>query len=227
VIKTSFVKIASYNAKEVGWTEEDVKVRVTVPLLECLGHDRTQLDFEWYGIDIFIKDLPSDSRVILEIKRQRVNLDKHIGYLRNQAEKADALLAVITNGAEIRVYFNGFVYEPLCKIRREDLAKDEAVGFLKQFLSRENLTTGRTKAYVAQELKRMWEEGVRKLKVVELWMEEVKSGRVSEETNKKLLQEGVDSIQHFMDKLGAFITSYKKWLQRLEPDEQERLLSTM
>lgn len=216
MIKTSFLKIASYSAKEVGWTEEDVKVRVIVPLLECLGHDRTQLDFERYGIDIFIKDLPSDSRVILEIKRPRLNLDKHIGYLKRQAEKADALLAVITNGAEMRIYYNGFEYESLCRIRREDLAKEEAVGFLKQFLSRENLATGRTKEYVAQGLYRMWEEIARKFSVVNLWMEEEKAGHVSEETHKKLLQEGIDSIPHFLDKLEAFSTSYKKWLERLK-----------
>lgn len=185
-----------------------------MPLLECLGHDRTQLDFEHNGVDIFIKDLPPDSRVILEIKRQRVNLDKHIGYLRRQAEKTDALLAVITNGVEMKIYYNGFEYEPLCRIRREDLARSETVDLLKQFLSRENLATGRTKAYVAQELYKKWEEIARKFNVVKLCLEEMEAGRVSEETHKKLLQEGIDSIPHFLDKLGAFSTSYKKWLER-------------
>ena len=40
-------KIAGLNPEDIGNTEENVKQTVFVPILKCLGHHESQLDFEY------------------------------------------------------------------------------------------------------------------------------------------------------------------------------------
>ncbi|MBS7631645.1 hypothetical protein KEJ47_08805 [Candidatus Bathyarchaeota archaeon] len=212
-IKMCLGKIASLSIREIGRTEEDVKIRVVVPILECLGHKRTQLDFERDGIDIFIREgIPADSRVIVETKRYKVNLEKYVVTLKRQSERMNALLSVISNGAEMRIYFNSYEKEPLCKVSREHLDENESLDILKRFLLRKNLISGLTKTYVVQEFNRMWEEDIEpKLGVVKRWIEELP--HVSEEAHKALLQTGIDNISRFLDKVEAYLSSYKRLVQ--------------
>src|SRR5436309_6428201 len=104
-IREKLSSIIRLTRDEVGKSEENVKQKVVVPILECLGHQRTQLDFE-YGtgnkrIDIFIKDLPLDCKVIIDTKNYDEDLSDHLEQIGLYAFQEGALLALIINGEEI------------------------------------------------------------------------------------------------------------------------------
>ena len=46
-IKQSLERIAKLTEKDCGPTEENVKQKIIVPLLELLGHKRENLEFEY------------------------------------------------------------------------------------------------------------------------------------------------------------------------------------
>ncbi len=72
--------LAALSDDDLGVTEEDVKIRFAVPLLEALGH--TRLAFEHKGKDILLRDgLPRGSTVVVETKRPDAALDAHLAQL--------------------------------------------------------------------------------------------------------------------------------------------------
>ena len=141
--------LARLSQSEIGASEENVKQKFLVPLLEGLGHERTDLDFERSSmgrrLDVFIQHLPSDCKVIIDTKRYGEDLNRHLGQIGNYLTQEGALIAVITNGVEIRIYspLRGIAFERclLHALRRENVAADEAVVILSKFLSRDSLRT--------------------------------------------------------------------------------------
>ncbi len=76
-------RIAQLRESDIGPTEENVKQKVIVPILELLGHRREDLEFEYRTrkgskLDIYIKNVPPDCRVIIDTKRYSENLNNHI-----------------------------------------------------------------------------------------------------------------------------------------------------
>ncbi|MBM4039113.1 MAG: hypothetical protein FJ290_11435 [Planctomycetes bacterium] len=72
--------LAALTDEQLGISEEDVKIRFAVPLLEALGH--TRLRFEHKGKDILLRDgLPRGSTVVVETKRPDAALDAHLAQL--------------------------------------------------------------------------------------------------------------------------------------------------
>ena len=220
-LKTCLGKIASYNIGDIGWTEENIKNIVIVPMLQCLGHDVSQLNFEHRRIDIVIKGLPSYSQVVVETKRYKSNLDRYLGQLERQARKLNALVALISNGDEMRIYFNGARDIPLLKTKREDLTNIETIEILEKLLSRENLIAGRTTLYVVQELERTMEDSLRKdkqkLDLIRLTMREMlKEGAISEETLKALRQMDLIPLLEKTSEIGrwSLLTSIRRYLER-------------
>jgi hypothetical protein len=140
-------RITNLTEKEVGYKEENVKLKIIVPLLELLGHKKEDLDFE-YGvkrkeIDIFIKGLPDDCKVIIDTKKYNENLNDHIEQIKDYTFQESPLLTVIANGNEIRVYslLRGVAFEKslLYSIKREHLSKDTEWKIFSDLLSRDNL----------------------------------------------------------------------------------------
>lgn len=143
----SLEDIVSWKRKDIGYNEENVKIKVIVPLLMELGHKITQLDFEHNGIDIFLKDLPPECRVIVETKNLSGNIEKHLPQLRRYANQANALFSVISNGEQIRIY--AFPYDiPVFSIQRKELSDPSKYELLKKFLSRKNLNTKKSLEYL-------------------------------------------------------------------------------
>jgi hypothetical protein len=110
-------RIASLRQSDIGPTEENVKQKVIVPLLELLGHKREDLEFEYRTqrggkIDIFIKNVPPDCKVI-------------------------------ANGTEIRIYspLPGIAFERslLYSLKRQDLSKESVWKILSELLHDDNL----------------------------------------------------------------------------------------
>jgi hypothetical protein len=152
-------RIAGLTREEIGKSEENVKQKIVVPLLDCLGHHRDQLDFE-YGssgkrIDIFIKGLPRTSKVLIDTKNYDEPLDNHLDQIGLYAYQEGALLALIINGDEIRVYnpsFRGFSFREslLYAIERKALTCEDETEIMWNLLSRDALVGGSAREFIEQ-----------------------------------------------------------------------------
>lgn len=146
--KQAIERIAKLKETDIGPTEENVKQKVIVPLLELLGHRREDLEFEYRTrrggrIDIFIKNVPPDCKVIIDAKNYNENLDEYIEQIKEYTFDEAALLTVIANGAEIRIYspLRGVTFERslLRCFKREDLSKESIWKVLSDLLHNDNL----------------------------------------------------------------------------------------
>lgn len=144
-------KIANLKRNEVGHTEENVKLKIVVPLLELLGHKREDLEFEYRTskggkIDIFIKNVPSVCKVIIDTKNYDENLAAHVDQIKAYTFEESAFLAILVNGSEIRIYspIKGVAFERslLYVIERQKLTDKKWWGILSGFLCKENLQNG-------------------------------------------------------------------------------------
>lgn len=162
-------KIAELSPDDIGSSEENVKQTVFVPILKCLGHHESQLEFEYptrgqQRIDIFIKGLPEERKVIIDTKRYDEDLNKHLGQLGQYAFLEGAMLAIIANGEEIKIYspfMQGFSFEKRCLhvIKRMELVDN--IDILERFLSRESLVNADVPKYVREreeEIKNAYKE---------------------------------------------------------------------
>jgi len=154
-IKRILAQIAEYDEIKFGTKEENVKQQFIIPILESFGH-KNRLDFE-HGtgreVDIFVKDLPGDCKLIVETKRYKAPLDDYVNQLKRYVFDENILLAILTNGEEIRIYSPlrgyGFPQSCLYVIKRKELNKDDNADILERFLSRENLTSRKVKEYIS------------------------------------------------------------------------------
>jgi len=156
-LKERFRHIVELKREEVGKSEENVKQKIVVPLLECLGHHRTLLDFE-YGtggrrIDIFIKDLPKDCKVVIDTKNYDEDLNNHLQQIGLYAFQEGAILALIINGEEIRIYdpfFRGYSFKDslLYSLKRIELMDDSSIEIIRSLLSRESLKSRSVKEFI-------------------------------------------------------------------------------
>lgn len=137
--------LAQLQLADIGRSEEDVKQKFLVPLLEALGHEKWDLVFERTTRagrpDVVIRGLG----VVIETKAYGDNLGQHLVQLGNYAVHDGALIAVITNGEEVRLYspLRGISFERslLYSIRREDVGSEMGIEVLGNLLSRTTLLT--------------------------------------------------------------------------------------
>ena len=147
-ISQGIERIAKLRQSDIGSTEENVKQRVIVPLLELLGHTREDLEFEYRTqrggkIDIFIKNVPADCKVIIDTKNYDVNLNDYVEQIKEYTFDENALLTVIANGTEIRIYslLKGVAFERslLYSLNRQDLSEEWVWKILSDLLHNDNL----------------------------------------------------------------------------------------
>jgi len=164
-------KIAELSPDDIGSSEENVKQTVFVPILKCLDHHESQLDFEYatrgLRVDIFIKGLPEERKVIIDTKSHDEDLNRHLDQLGQYAFLEGAMLAIIANGEEIRIYspfMHGFSFEKRCLyvIKRKELVDN--IDVLERFLSRESLVKADVPKYIKEreeEVKNAYKEAKR------------------------------------------------------------------
>ncbi|MDD3726676.1 MAG: type I restriction enzyme HsdR N-terminal domain-containing protein [Candidatus Ratteibacteria bacterium] len=147
-IKHEIERISKLSDSDIGPTEENVKQKVIVPILELLGHKRENLEFEYRTqnagkIDVYIKNVPSDCKVIIDTKNYNENLNDYIEQIKNYTFDEGALLAVIANGTEIRIYspLRGVAFERslLYSIKRQNINKESDWKILSDLLHNDNL----------------------------------------------------------------------------------------
>jgi len=185
-------RIASLSRREVGDSEESVKINFIVPFLECFGHKH--LDFEYKYKDIIIKkDLHRSCKVIVETKNYDKNLEGELQQLERYSKEEQPLLSIIANGEQIRIFSpswrfrrtfrDGLIY---C-IYRKDLKEDNIVRVLENIISRDNLETGKAKDYVMEREKAIEETemNIEKIEEDTKKEEEKINGKIGE-LNKKI-----------------------------------------
>jgi len=147
-IKQAIERISKLKEGDIGPTEENVKQKVIVPILELLGHKREYLEFEYRTrtggkMDIYIKNVPPDCKVIIDTKNYNENLNDYIEQIKNYTFDENALLSVIANGTEIRIYspLRGVAFERslLYSIKRQDLSKESTWMILSSLLHNDNI----------------------------------------------------------------------------------------
>ena len=157
-------RLAALSADELGRSEEDVKINFAVPLLELLGHAR--LRFEHRNKDIVLRHgLPPGTTVIVETKRAATPLDRHLDQVARYAAEERALLALLTNGDELRLYAPlwpqapTFAHTVLWTLARADLAHPPALHELIEVLGADALASGHALRRIEQRqtrLRRLW-----------------------------------------------------------------------
>lgn len=154
--KEKLRRIAQYSHEDFN-SEEDVKNKFVVKLLECLDYDIQDMDFESGRTDIFIKNLPQDCKVIIETKNYSSNLSNYqfISQLEDYCKRFAAAIGVLANGTEVRIYTpyligKKFEESMLCIIRRNDLTKDDKIKLLEKYLHKENLTSKKIKESIRE-----------------------------------------------------------------------------
>lgn len=112
-LKKKIKKLASLNVNKYvrraeGKVEENVKIKLTLPLLELLGYDvQKDMDFEHHvrdrraDIALLFEGVP---KLIIETKDLDENLDHHVNQALDYAFKKGVDWVVLTNGVEIRLY---------------------------------------------------------------------------------------------------------------------------
>jgi len=158
-MKEEIARIAQLSQRDIGSTEENVKQKVMVPLLEALGHSRQNLEFE-YGtrsggrLDIYIKkNVPQDCTVLIDTKRYEEDLSKYVDQIRDYTFSESSLLSILVNGTEVWIYspIRGvdFHRSMLYSIKRENLSKGPELEILNNLLSYENLKNKKVIEYIS------------------------------------------------------------------------------
>ncbi len=149
-------RLAGLSRTEIGESEEDVKINFVVPLLEALGHAR--LRFEHRRRDILLREgLPRTASVVVETKRFAEPLDRHLEQVERLALEERCLLAVLANGAEVRVFApltpgaQGLAETLVVSVRREELAHPPTIMRLASLVGAKALASGEAVGRMAEE----------------------------------------------------------------------------
>ncbi len=108
VIKLANLDVNKYVRKPTGACEENVKIKIVIPLLNLLGYDTQQdMDFEHHvrnkraDIALLFENKP---KLLVETKDLDENLDNHVNQGLIYAYEKGIEWVMLTNGLEIRIY---------------------------------------------------------------------------------------------------------------------------
>jgi predicted type IV restriction endonuclease len=202
--------LAQLSRDEIGLSEENVKQKIVVPMLEALGHERRDLDFEFSSkgkrIDIFIKGLPHDCKVVLDTKNYDEDLESHIDQIGTYAFQEGALVAVIVNGEELRMYspMRGYAFRDslLYSIPRRTFGEEVSQVILQQFLGRDNLRSRATRDFVhsrEQEIVDLKQRVERALGRYDQQREELRQTIKQLETNRAKLDKEIENATNTLN----------------------------
>jgi len=114
--KLANLNVDKYVRKVSGACEENVKIKIVIPLLELLGYNSQQdMDFEHHvrnrkaDIALLFGNKP---KLFVESKDLDENLDNHIHQALDYAFNKGVEWVILTNGLEIRVYKSFIPYIP-------------------------------------------------------------------------------------------------------------------
>jgi len=144
--KSELQRLAEMSVGDIGHNENNVKYRFIIPFLESFGYNKN-LDFEHFAqgnrIDILI-DRVSYHTILIEAKSYGKNMDDYIPQLKRYCDEKRPILAIISNGEEIRFY-SPFWRKPdftetlIFSIARHQLKDDGTIEKIERFLGKQFL----------------------------------------------------------------------------------------
>ncbi len=191
-------RITELSKKELGENENSVKYKFIIPLLECFGY--SDMDFEHSSqgnrIDIYIGN-GSSCGIVVEAKGYDKNLDDYLSQLKRYSDDKRPLLAIISNGEEIRFYspfwrgVPNFSDTMLYSMKRIDLNNDEIIERLGKLLSKENLDNKKLDDYIQER-----EKEIKNAKTeVETLEKDYKNKEEKILNEKKILENKINEIK--------------------------------
>lgn len=138
--------MAELSPDDIGDNENSVKYNFIIPFLESFGYKK-KLDFEHSAqgnrIDILIDKVSEHKHsILIEAKSYGKNLDNYIlQQLKRYCDEKSPILAIITNGEEIRFY-SPFCRKPdfnerlIYSIKRQYLSDDSIIEKIERVLDR-------------------------------------------------------------------------------------------
>jgi predicted type IV restriction endonuclease len=146
--KQELKRLAEMSADDIGRNENNVKYNFIIPFLESFGYNK-KLDFEHSAqgarIDILIKS--SDYKILIEAKSSDRNLDDYLSQLKRYCDELSPILAIITNGEDIRFYSpfwrrSNFNERLIYSITRQDISDDDTIEKIERVLVKQFLEDG-------------------------------------------------------------------------------------
>ena len=179
-----------------------------------LGHEREDLEFEYRTrkggkIDIFIKNVPRDCKLIIDTKNYNENLSNYIEQIKEYTFDEAALLTVIANGTEIRIYspLRGVAFERslLYSFKRQDLGKESVWKILSDLLHYDNLQNRNV------------------LKKIDEREREIKDAMINEERLKQEYDSKTEGIDSDIETKEEEIEQLKKDKERLAKEVETKI----
>jgi len=147
--KQEIKRLAELSADDIGGNENNVKYNFIIPFLQSFGYKNLDFEHSAQGmrIDILIKS--SGHKILIEAKGSDKNLDDFIiSQLKRYCDEKRPILALITNGEEIRFYspfwrkadFNETL---IYSITRHQLSDDNTIEKIERVLSKDGSITER------------------------------------------------------------------------------------
>jgi len=144
--KSELQRLAEMSVDDIGHNENNVKYKFIIPFLESFGYSKN-LDFEHSAqgnrIDILI-DRVSYHTILIEAKSYGKNMDDYIPQLKRYCDEKRPILAIISNGEEIRFYSPfwrkaNFTDTLIFSIARHQLKDDGTLEKIERFLGKQFL----------------------------------------------------------------------------------------
>lgn len=142
-------RLAELSDTDIGDNENNVKYNFIIPFLEAFGYNK-KLYFEHSAqgnrIDILI-DKVSDHNILIEAKSYGRSLDDYISQLKRYCDEKRPIIAIITNGEELRFYSPfwrkpAFTETLIYSIHRRQLSEASTVERIEAILDKKFLEDG-------------------------------------------------------------------------------------
>jgi len=202
--KTKLQRLAEMSVGDIGHNENNVKYRFIIPFLESFGYSQN-LDFEHSAqgnrIDILIDKVSNRKHTILiEAKSYGKNMDDYIAQLERYCHEKSPILAIISNGEEIRFYSPfyrraDFTERLIFSIKRNQLSDNTVIEKIESVLCKEFLEDGSIIEHI--------EEREKEVNNIKKQMQSLDSGYQEKfeklDTLIRSLEEQIKSIQSQVD----------------------------
>ncbi len=141
------IKLKRLAADDIGGNENNVKFHFIIPFLESFGYQKFDFEHAAQGMRIDILIETSKYKILIEAKSSDRNLDDYIPQLKRYCDEKRPILAIITNGEEIRFHspfwrkadFNETL---IYSIKRHQLSDDNTIEKIERVLGKQCLKDG-------------------------------------------------------------------------------------
>ena len=141
------IKLKRLAADDIGGNENNVKFHFIIPFLESFGYKKFDFEHAAQGMRIDILVETSKYKILIEAKSSDRNLDDYIPQLKRYCDEKRPILAIITNGEEIRFHspfwrkadFNETL---IYSIKRHQLSDDNTIEKIERVLGKQCLKDG-------------------------------------------------------------------------------------